>query len=137
MCKKRQCKAKVFGRVNMVLIGIELFYLRSLLIHVEAPTLFDDLFCFQNTVHPTYKVSCFVRGLLQNNIEWNNYLQEATVVALPRQIRRLFECFLCLDNHWILLAYSGDILTLYLMIGAMIKTAIAKTFCPLMNICHL
>jgi len=64
MWEKRQCKLKVFGRVNMVPLGFELFYLRLLLTHVEAPTLFDELFCFQNTVHPTYKVACIARGLL-------------------------------------------------------------------------
>ena len=92
--QRRQRKVKVFGRVNMVPIGTELFYLRLLLTHVEAPTSFDDLFCFQNTVHPTYKAACIARGLLQDDAEWDNCLQEAAVIALPRQIRRLFATLL-------------------------------------------
>jgi len=78
----------------MILVGTELFYLRLLLTHVETPTSFDDLFFFQDTVHPTYKVACIARGLLQDDAEWDNCpdncLQEATVIPLPRQIRQLF-----------------------------------------------
>ena len=78
----------------MVPVGTELFYLHLLLTHVGAPTSFDDLFCFQNTVHPTYKAACIAGGLLQDDAEWDNRLQEAAVIALSRQIRRLFATFL-------------------------------------------
>ena len=80
--QRRQYKIKVFGRVNMVSVSTELFYLHLLLTHIEAPTSFDDLFCFQNTVHPTYKAACITRGLLQDDAEWDNCLQEATIIAL-------------------------------------------------------
>ena len=58
--QKRQRKVKVFGRVNMVPVGTKLFYLHLLLTHLEAPTSFDDLFCFQNMVHPTYIAACII-----------------------------------------------------------------------------
>ena len=67
--QRRQRKVKVYGMVNMVHVNIKLFYLYLLLTHVEAPTLFDDLFCFQNTVHPTYKAACIARRLLQDDVE--------------------------------------------------------------------
>jgi len=86
MWKRRQRKVKVFGRVNMVPVGTKLFYLRLLLTHIEAPTSFDDLFYFQDIVHPTYKVACIAKGLLQDDAKWNNCLQEAIVFSLPRQI---------------------------------------------------
>ena len=78
----------------MVSIGTKVFYLRLLLTHVEAPTSFKDLLCFRDTVYPTYKAACIARGLLQDDSEWENCLQEATVIALPKQIRRLFATLL-------------------------------------------
>ena len=92
--QRRQRKVKVFSKMNMVPVGTELFYLRLLLTHVEAPTSFDDLFCFQNMVHPTYKVACIAKGLLQDDAKWDNCLQEAAVIALPRQIQRLIATLL-------------------------------------------
>ena len=68
----------------MVPIGTEVFYLRLLLTHVEAPTSFEDLLCYNDIVHPTYKAACIARGLLQDDSEWENCLQEATVIALPK-----------------------------------------------------
>ena len=59
MWERRLRKIKVFGRINMVPIGTEVFYLRLLLTHVEAPTSFDDLLRFDDIVHPTYKAACF------------------------------------------------------------------------------
>ncbi|XP_024368015.2 uncharacterized protein [Physcomitrium patens] len=94
MWERRVRKIKVFGRINMVPIGTEVFYLHLLLTHVEAPTSFEDLLCFQDIVHPTYKAACIARGLLQDDSEWENYLQEATVIALPKQVRRLFATLL-------------------------------------------
>ena len=94
MWERRQRKIKVFGRINMVPMGTEVFYLRLLLTHVEAPTSFEDLLSFNSIVHPTYKAACIARGLLQDDTEWENCLQEAAVIALPKQIRRLFATLL-------------------------------------------
>ena len=94
MWERRLRKIKVFGRINMVPVGTEVFYLRLLLTHVEAPTSFEDLLSFNDVVHPTYKAACIARGLLQDDSEWENCLQEATVIALPKQIRRLFATLL-------------------------------------------
>ncbi|XP_024392361.1 uncharacterized protein [Physcomitrium patens] len=94
MWERRVRKIKVFGRINMVPIGNKVFYLRLLLTHVEAPTSFEDLLCFHDIVHPTYKAACIARGLLQDDSEWENCLQEATVIALPKQVRRLFATLL-------------------------------------------
>jgi hypothetical protein len=94
MWERRQRNIKVFGRINMVPVGTEVFYLRLLLTHVEAPTSFEDLLCFHDVVYPTYKAACIARGLLEDDTEWENCLQEATVIALPKQIRRLFATLL-------------------------------------------
>nr|PNR35899.1 hypothetical protein PHYPA_021749 [Physcomitrium patens] len=94
MWERRVRKIKVFGRINMVPIGTEVFYLRLLLTHVEAPTSFEDLLCFHDIVHPMYKAACIARGLLQDDSEWKNCLQDATVIVLPKQVRRLFATLL-------------------------------------------
>ena len=78
----------------MVPIGTKVLYLRLLLTHVKARTSFEDLLCYNDIVHPTYKAACIARGLLQDDSEWENCLQEATVIALPKQIRRLFATLL-------------------------------------------
>ena len=62
--------------------------------HVKAPTSFKDLLRFNDIVHPTYKAACIAWGLLQDDFEWENCLQEATVIALPKQFRRLFATLL-------------------------------------------
>jgi len=69
MWERRQCKIKVFGRINMVPIGTEVFYLHLLLTHVEAPTSFEDLLCFHNTMYPTYKTACIAKRLLEDDTE--------------------------------------------------------------------
>jgi len=126
MWKRRQRKIKVFSRVNMVPVNTKLFYQHLLLIHIEAPTLIDDLFCFQDTIHPTYKVICIARGLLQDDVKWDNCLQEATVIALPRQIRQLFAMLLVFNRQPLdPLGLLKRPLTLCLMIGAMIKTTMS------------
>ena len=77
----------------MISIGTEVFYLRLLLTHVEAPTSFEDLLCFNNIVHLIYKIACITRGLLQDDTKWENCLQETTVIALSKQFRQLFATF--------------------------------------------
>jgi len=69
MWVKKQRNVKVFGRINMVPIGTEIFYLRLLLTYIEAPTSFEDLLHFCDTIYPTYKSICIARGLLQDDIE--------------------------------------------------------------------
>jgi len=64
------------------------------LTHVEAPISFENLLCFYDTMYPTYKVACIAKGLLEHDTEWENCLQEAIVIALPKQVRQLFATLL-------------------------------------------
>jgi len=72
--EKRQRKIKVLDWINMVPVGIKVIYLRLLLTHVEIPTSFEDLLYFHDIMHPTYKAACIARGLLEDDIEWENCL---------------------------------------------------------------
>jgi hypothetical protein len=45
-------------------------------------------------VYPTYRATCIARGLLQNDAEWDNCLEKAVVITLPRQNQWLFATLL-------------------------------------------
>jgi hypothetical protein len=55
----------------------ERYYLRVLLTHVAGATCFEDLRTTHRPhtpttiVHPTFKVACLARGLLQDDVEWD------------------------------------------------------------------
>ena len=70
--------------------GTEQFYLRMLLNHVRGPTSFNDLKTHNGTEYPTFKEAALAKGLLHNDAEYEACMQEATLSAMPNQIRRLF-----------------------------------------------
>jgi len=78
----------------------ERYYLRLLLTHVAGATCFEDLrtthrpHTLTTVVHPTFKAACLARGLLQDDVEWDQCLTEVTGVQLPRSLRQLFASLL-------------------------------------------
>lgn len=48
----------------------ERFYLRTLLTIVEGPTSFEDLCTMDGTLYPTFRNTCIMRGLLEDDGEW-------------------------------------------------------------------
>jgi hypothetical protein len=55
----------------------ERFYLRLLLICVKGATSFEHLKTFGITEHPTFKEAYIARGLLEDDSEWLQCLEEA------------------------------------------------------------
>jgi len=49
-------------------------------------------------VHLTFKVAYLARGLLQDDVEWDQCLSEATGIQLPRSLRQLFASLLIYNN---------------------------------------
>jgi hypothetical protein len=49
-------------------------------------------------VHPTFKASCLARGLLQDDVEWDECLSEAASMQLPRSLRQRFANLLIYNN---------------------------------------
>jgi hypothetical protein len=49
-------------------------------------------------MHPTFKVACLARGLLQDDVEWDQCLSEAAGMQLPRSLRQLFASLLIYNN---------------------------------------
>jgi hypothetical protein len=114
--RKRATGRRGAGRNNHVTLGTvgrmyfvqpsegERYYLRVLLTHVAGATCFEDLRTTHRphtpttVVHPTFKVVCLARGLLQDDAEWDQCLSEAAGVQLPKSLRQLFASLLIYNN---------------------------------------
>jgi hypothetical protein len=68
----------------------ERFYLRLLLTCVKAATSFEDLYTFDEICHPSFKAACIARGLLDDDGEWHQCLNEAKDMQMGQQLRHLF-----------------------------------------------
>lgn len=72
----------------------ESFYLRTLLTVVKGPTSFEDLRTVDGHLYDTFRDSCLARGLLEDDGEWRQCLQEAATMQTGRQLRSLFATLL-------------------------------------------
>ncbi|CAG8714005.1 13024_t:CDS:2, partial [Acaulospora morrowiae] len=72
----------------------EIFYLRLLLTVVRGPQSFNHLKTVNNIAHPTFKDACLALGLLEDDEEWIQYLEEAAVMCSGFQLRLLFAVIL-------------------------------------------
>ncbi|KAG5549105.1 hypothetical protein RHGRI_014469 [Rhododendron griersonianum] len=72
----------------------ERFYMRLLLTVMKGPKSFEDLRTFNDVLHDTFKSACVARGLLEDDEEWVQCLQEAAIMKTGNQLRRLFSIIL-------------------------------------------
>ncbi|KAG5529311.1 hypothetical protein RHGRI_029871 [Rhododendron griersonianum] len=72
----------------------ERFYLRLLLTVVKGPKSYEHLRTVNNVVHDTFKSAYAARGLLEDDEEWVQCLEEAAVIKTGYQLRRLFSVIL-------------------------------------------
>jgi hypothetical protein len=68
----------------------ERFYLRTLLCAVKGATSFEVLRSVNGVILPTFHAACLARGLLEDDSEWRQCLQEAAHMASGHQLRNLF-----------------------------------------------
>ena len=68
----------------------ERFYLRLLLTCVRGATSFEDLYTFEGVHHPSFREACIARGLLEDDREWHQCLDEARHMQIGAQLRHLF-----------------------------------------------
>lgn len=91
----RQANFNTIGRLYFISpTAGELFYLRTLLTAVRGPTSFENLRTFDNVQHVTYRDACVARGLLADDGEWRQCLDEASHMQTGRQLRQLFTTML-------------------------------------------
>ena len=71
--------------------AMDAYHLRMLLNVVVGPKKNSDLKMVDGEMCESYKRACFVRGLIEDDAEWDQCLTEATTMtAMPAQIRQLF-----------------------------------------------
>ena len=68
----------------------EKFFLRMMLVSRCGATSFEDLRTVDNVIHTTYKSACIAAGLLEDDSQWLECLQEASLTKMPGGIRDLF-----------------------------------------------
>jgi hypothetical protein len=76
----------------------ERYYLRMLLNVVCGATSFEDLHTVDGRVCATFKKACQAKGLLENDQEWAQALEEASHWATGRQLRDLFASMLLFNQ---------------------------------------
>jgi hypothetical protein len=88
----------------------ERYYLRMLLNCIKGATSYEHLQTVDGRVHDTFKDACIAMGLLADDNEWHQALEEASVWASGRQLRDMFASMLMFcevtnprqlwDAHW-------------------------------------
>ncbi len=88
----------------------ECYYLRMLLNCVKGATSYEHLWTMDGTKHDTLKNACIAMGLLADDNEWHQALEEASLWALGRHLRDMFASMLMFcevtnpkqlwDAHW-------------------------------------
>ena len=85
---------QVVGRLRIVTPNTaatrDLFYLRMLLTIVTGPTSFANLRTFGGVEHATNQLACFARGLVDDDTEWDNAMEEAALLKSAVALRQLF-----------------------------------------------
>jgi hypothetical protein len=72
----------------------ERFYLRTLLCVVRGPRSFEDLRTHRGQCHATFRDACLARGLLEDDGEWRQCLEEACHMQTGTRLRVLFSMIL-------------------------------------------
>ncbi|XP_071904281.1 uncharacterized protein [Coffea arabica] len=72
----------------------ERYFLRLLLLHVRAPTSYDDLKTINGVHVTTFREAAVLRGYLESNNSQDECLEEAAVYHMPYSLRRLFASLL-------------------------------------------
>ncbi|XP_074355904.1 uncharacterized protein LOC141695565 [Apium graveolens] len=84
----------------------ELLYLRMLLLRCKGALSFTRLRTIDGTTYDTFKEACGALGLLNNDKQWHDALEENAFSAMPTQIRAMFVNIL--EN-----CYVSDLLALW------------------------
>ena len=73
---------------------------------MRGPQSYDNLCTINNVAHPTFKSTCVALGLLKDDDEWVQCLQEGAIMNTGHQLRRLFSIILAECS---LTRFSGDV----------------------------
>jgi hypothetical protein len=76
----------------------ELYHLRLLLLHQKGCMSFEDVRTVRGVMYPTYQEAAAALGLLDDDREWDQCLEEAAAKEMPRHLRQLFATILAYCN---------------------------------------
>lgn len=83
------------GRLYHVSPGAgERYYMRTLLNFVKGPVCFEDIRTINGVLHPTFKEACYALGLLGDDREYIDGIEEASFWASGFYLRKLFAMLL-------------------------------------------
>ncbi|XP_074321442.1 uncharacterized protein LOC141657951 [Silene latifolia] len=68
----------------------ELYYIRTLLNFVKGPKSYEDLRWFDDVLHPTFRGTCYARGLLGDDKEYIDAIEEASRWGSGSYLRNRF-----------------------------------------------
>jgi len=68
----------------------ERYYLRIALLHIPGARGYNDLLTVGNTKCTSFREVCRLLGLLNDDAQWHNTMDEAASFQMPYQLRRLF-----------------------------------------------
>ncbi|GJW16859.1 DNA helicase [Tanacetum coccineum] len=89
--RRRQRNKSSIGRMSYVHPADgDLFYQRMLLCHQIGCRSFRIIRTVNDVVYPTCYAACEAMGLLEDDREWENALQEASLTATPAELRTHF-----------------------------------------------
>ena len=74
------------------------FFLRLLLLHVPGAKSYDDLKTVNGVICNTYKEACQNLNLLDDDNMWEETLDEAALVKMPRQMRQMFATLIVMNS---------------------------------------
>ncbi|XP_015948903.1 uncharacterized protein LOC107473830 [Arachis duranensis] len=72
----------------------ELYYLRMLLNIVKGPRSYEELRSFNGVVYPTFRDACYAHGLLDDDQEYIDTIEEASHWSFRYYLRKLFATLL-------------------------------------------
>lgn len=88
---ERKTKTFAIGRINFVPNSIEDdYHLRILLNCTRGATCWEDFKKVNGVIHKSYRDACFARGLLDDDKEYINGIQEAVFFCSRNYVRKLF-----------------------------------------------
>ncbi|KAK9073129.1 hypothetical protein SSX86_007452 [Deinandra increscens subsp. villosa] len=98
-CWKPRKQGFQIGQIHSVSPKLgELYFIRVLLNKVKGPTSFEDIRTVNGVLHPTFRDACYTMGLLDDDKEYIEAIEEASFHGTGYYLRNLFVTMLLSDT---------------------------------------